>query len=129
MADIIERTETALEGVTESPWETVSGSWGNVWHFPDEGPPKLVVRLGGMIRADAEFIAWARAGVPELVAELKAARAQRDEFRAQLEHSDRENERLRRLLAPPEVDPNWAHNTCCGKCTGGTCYVDQMTGA
>lgn len=53
--------------------------------------------------------------VPELIAELKAARA--------------ENERLRKLLAPPEVDPNWAYNTCCGKCTGGTCYVDQMTGA
>jgi hypothetical protein len=26
-------------------------------------------------------------------------------------------------------DPNWAYNTCCGKCVGGTCYVDAMTGA
>lgn len=29
----------------------------------------------------------------------------------------------------PTPDPNWAYNTCCGKCVGGTCYVDQMTGA
>lgn len=28
-----------------------------------------------------------------------------------------------------EQDPNWAYNQCCGNCTGGTCWVDQLTGA
>jgi hypothetical protein len=27
-----------------------------------------------------------------------------------------------------ERDPNWAYNMCCGKCFGGTCWVDMATG-
>lgn len=27
-----------------------------------------------------------------------------------------------------EEDPNWAYNTCCGRCLHG-CYVDALTGA
>lgn len=30
---------------------------------------------------------------------------------------------------PPAADPITFSDTCCGKCTFGTCYVDQMTGA
>lgn len=26
------------------------------------------------------------------------------------------------------MDPDWAYNMCCGRCTFG-CYVDQLTGA
>lgn len=29
----------------------------------------------------------------------------------------------------PEPEPYRIEETCCGKCPGGTCYVDQVTGA
>lgn len=32
-------------------------------------------------------------------------------------------------LHPPQIDPPSFADTCCGKCPGDTCYVDQMTGA
>jgi hypothetical protein len=31
------------------------------------------------------------------------------------------------VIDPPE--PYRIEDTCCGKCVGGTCYVDQVTGA
>lgn len=37
-----------------------------------------------------------------------------------------------RLTAGEDIaagDPVQIADTCCGKCTGGTCYVDQVTGA
>lgn len=33
------------------------------------------------------------------------------------------------IEGPPIADPITFSDTCCGKCTFGTCYVDQMTGA
>jgi len=74
MSDVVQQAKAALEGVTEGPWDVVSGAWGNVWHFPDEGTPTVVVRLGGMSEPDAEFIAAARSLVPDLVAEVEKLR-------------------------------------------------------
>lgn len=39
---------------------------------------------------------------------------------------------LKAITVPPNPifpDPNWAYDACCGKCPGGTCYVDAVTGA
>ena len=74
MSDVVQQAKSALEGVTEGPWDVVSGAWGNVWRFPDEGTPTVVVRLGGMSEPDAEFIAAARSLVPDLVAEVEELR-------------------------------------------------------
>ncbi|OBJ62513.1 hypothetical protein [Mycobacterium asiaticum] len=85
MTDIVERAEAALEGVTPGEWE-----W-NRWGGLVAGREVYVLDFDGMAseitytEADGEFIAAARQLVPELVAELKTARAQRDEFRAQLD--------------------------------------------
>lgn len=110
MSDLIERAEAAMEGVTPGPWDLRDG-----FIYP------LSIRcgMGGIWKQDAHFIAAARTLVPELVAELKAARAsgerhlheifhlqddlkaaraQRDEFHAQLDHESAENEQLRTAL-------------------------------
>jgi hypothetical protein len=33
------------------------------------------------------------------------------------------------LPAAPDPEPFRIEDTCCGKCPGATCYVDQVTGA
>jgi hypothetical protein len=88
MSDIIARAQAALEGVTEGPWEwnrsTLVGG-RNFWD--DVLSPGQVECMsycyggtstidGYKLDADKGFIASARTLVPELVTELKAARAQ-----------------------------------------------------
>ena len=70
MSDIEQRSEAALEGVSDGPWETRDG-----FVYP------LSIRygLGGIWERDAQFIAAARTLVPELLAELKASRAQNEQ--------------------------------------------------
>lgn len=71
MSDLIARAEAALEGVTEGPWIQVG--YGNIHRYPvreDRYPP--IGKVYGI--PTGNFIAWARTGVPELIAELKAAR-------------------------------------------------------
>lgn len=88
MADIIARAEAALEGVSQAPWEAtdyeednercclvlapagsfVHGIASTGFGFPWISEDQAI--------ADANFIAAARTLIPELVAELKATRAQ-----------------------------------------------------
>lgn len=99
MSDIVERAEAALDGITEGPWTVNHEGWAcissgsnSVFHGYFEGScgdcgdeindaASVAISI-----EDAEFIAAARALVPDLIAELKATRA--------------ENEQLRRLHAP-----------------------------
>lgn len=88
--DLIARAEAALEGVTDGPWTFGVRNSRTVQIIPGERPELLRCEpgLAGIALArprDAEFIAAARTLVPELVAALKTARAQRDEFAAQLD--------------------------------------------
>ena len=79
MGDVIDRAEAALEGVTEGPWEW--DQWGGLVKVYTLGT-KTVLGFDCMVeeihgpQADIDFIAAARQLVPELVAELKTARAQ-----------------------------------------------------
>lgn len=92
--DIIERAEAALEGVSEGAWvathradlDWLSESSMVDSHDHESGSSLRVTGASDPIwgslwphrnaRRDAEFIAAARELVPELVAELKVARAQ-----------------------------------------------------
>lgn len=81
--DLIERTQAALEGVTDGPWEYTGGI---VWHteviaVPDPSDPTGQTPMPEPIQEsvptsaiDAEFIAAARTLVPELLAALIEAR-------------------------------------------------------
>ncbi len=77
MTDIIERAEMIIEGVTEGPWGTYATPPYEIFREPtadyygDYICDKVLTN-----NADAHFIAWARSGVPELLVELKAARAE-----------------------------------------------------
>lgn len=109
MTDIIERAEAALEKAKATPLNRR-------------------LRTGPLIVLSSV--------VPELVAELKAENAAYREMRERWIHTEdllratwAENARLRKLIASPESDPPAFADTCCGKCPGDTCYVDQMTGA
>lgn len=102
--DIVTRAKAALDGITESHWVVEVNENGDpIGHFDDsednwdpeawfdvDGPN------GGWIAhvgeaADARFVAAARTLVPELVAELMAARAElaltRDSFCDHLDHT------------------------------------------
>jgi hypothetical protein len=68
MSDIVARAEKALVGVTDGPW-VLSEPDGN-WIWPH------VCNTYASSPADSAFIAAARTLVPELVAELKTARAE-----------------------------------------------------
>ena len=97
MSDVVERAEAALEGVSEEPWHIPrrgtgidSGEYGTVIGGGDVdcmsycyGGSSTIE--GDNLDADLRFIAAARSLLPELVAELKTTRAQRDEFAAQLD--------------------------------------------
>lgn len=73
--DIIKQAEAAQQGVIQGPWELRDG-----FVYP------LCIRFGlGSIREqDAHFIAWARTGVPELLAALKAERAENERLKQKL---------------------------------------------
>lgn len=98
MTDIIERAEAALEGVTEGPWRRHDfGHPGEQepssiivhagkfdWNAINDG--EFIVSTGGWDSpedANAEFIAWARSGVPDLIAELKTAREENERLRGE----------------------------------------------
>lgn len=101
--DIIARAEAALEGVSEGTWGTDPHPHYDLDDWQTDNVSSLTAEEldaasyydvdganGGWIAhcaelADAGFIAAARLLVPELVAELKTTRAQRDEFAAQLD--------------------------------------------
>lgn len=70
MSDIIERAEKALVGVYEEPWHVVG--FGNI-NATDAAKPPIAKAWN---TANSKFIAAARSLVPELVAQLKAARAE-----------------------------------------------------
>lgn len=82
MSDIIARAEAALEGVTEGPW-TVESQVDHMSGETEYWLPEIEQWRGyrnniqcGTDKALARFIAAARTLVPELIAELKSARAQ-----------------------------------------------------
>lgn len=79
--DILAQVDAVLTGVTDGPWEVESepdfmSSETNYWlrEIEDYRGYRNNVQCG-TDKALAEFIAWARTGVPALAAELKAARA------------------------------------------------------
>lgn len=86
MSDIVERAEAALEDATPGPWEWIDEDFmgcGQVYTADEDlfggniAAPSgdCYPRSGYNPKGDMQFIAWARSGVPELVAEVKAARA------------------------------------------------------
>lgn len=94
MSDVIERAEAAMEGVTAGPWVVNRDGWACVSPGPDSvfhgyfegscgdcGDEILDSASVAISIEDAEFIAAARTLVPELVAELKAARAEVERHR------------------------------------------------
>lgn len=105
MSDVVERAKSALEGVTEGPWE--AQDWTS--HANGERGCGILAGIGMKQRgiawtgqhhwnpeaeaqADAEFIAAARTLVPELVAEVErlraaewSARGERDSMKRRLE--------------------------------------------
>ena len=108
MRDVIEWANAALEGVTEGPWTWTHGMDTRALVL---GPDNLHVKLDG--HADAQFIAAARTLVPELVAELEAARA---EVERQRGASDRVEET--RCVGCLHI---WAHHTDIGTCGADGC--------
>lgn len=96
MPDAIERAEKALEGVTEGPWVANENTHPDdpQWEIEShahafDDPVGIVFEGVEQGRADAEFIAASRSLLPELVAELKAARAENERLSA--EHAARED--------------------------------------
>lgn len=85
---LITRAENTLQGVTEGPWiAEYSGDQGNCVIPHDAQSTREAVcttRLYHQV-ADARFIAWARTGVPELTAALKAERAENERLRSALQ--------------------------------------------
>lgn len=77
-----ERAEEVLEGVTPGPWRK---SGASINTKPDESAVSVRVSMGTRSREEAEdnarFIAWCREGVPALLAQIAALRAERDEWR------------------------------------------------
>lgn len=95
MTDIIQQAESALENATPGPWTWIDEDFmgcGQVCTVNDDlfggdiAAPSgdCYPRSGYNPKGDMQFIAWARAGVPELVAELKAARAENERVAALL---------------------------------------------
>lgn len=98
MTDIIEQAEAALEGTGIPPW-SVNGedeaqetddydddSWCDV-----DGPN------GGWVAhcqdvSTAQFVAWARTGVLDLIAELKAVLAENERLQLDVDYWHREAE-------------------------------------
>lgn len=77
--DLIDRATTALEGITDGPWEVIGGGE----YVTGVGIP-VDYDNGGVRQADAVFIAAARTLVPELLAALVAAHADNERLRAQI---------------------------------------------
>lgn len=88
--DILDVAAAALEGVTEGPWRTEEGNQaGDATIFVGVGPslswcPDCGTNADTGAK-EAAFIVWARTGVPALVAELEAARAEVERLRARCE--------------------------------------------
>lgn len=94
MTDILAQVHAVLTGVTDGPWtweddcSELMPPGGS--HFKSGARPVITVDCYSESvfvenAADAEFIAWARTGVPALAAELKAARAENERLRAHWE--------------------------------------------
>jgi HNH endonuclease len=79
--DVVARGLAALKGVTEGLWwpKAIQGSPEYQPHYGVESETRTIVYAtsdwegygSGSSKADAEFIAWCRTGVPELIAEVQ----------------------------------------------------------
>lgn len=70
--DILDQAHAALDGTTEGPWEWDEGKVPSVRQIRDERANVCET----WTEADARFIAWARTGVPALIAEVEQLRAE-----------------------------------------------------
>lgn len=88
MSDIVDRAEAAVEDATPGPWEweCQDGEFmgcGQVFTMGEDVMGSSIAapsgdcypRSGYDPEADMKFIAWAREGVPELIAEVKRCHA------------------------------------------------------
>lgn len=81
-----DEAKKALEGVTPGPWKTGQSSWN------DEGDVQYVlhgIKHAGY--ADCMFIAWAREGVPALLAEIASKDAEIARLRSEFSNATDEN--------------------------------------
>lgn len=102
-----ERAGEVLEGVSDGAWKVVRNrdKTLNVVSGADaDGDTHKICLVNGADEANARFIAWCREGVPALLAQNAALRAERDAQRRDLEKTIR-NQRaeLRRLQALERV--------------------------
>lgn len=127
MTDILDEARDALDRTTEGPWysDTGDGDYERLYEVYAEDDDDNRELVGAALLQNARFFAWARDGVPELVAEVERLRAQvaqaweacreNGELADQLHH---QNETLRAQIAAVQALHHVDSYGDCSECPG-----------